>query len=481
MLGPRRIALHGAAAEFFEGRDLVLCADHLGAAEDRRAPEAYLKAYAQQFQTFRLDTALRLLDSGLKLDLSDAVRFDFLCHKGDLLRELGQIPQSIEVFEESLQVSNDDVQESRALLGKAEGLRVAERSNDALELLDRAQSLAEGTEKLSLLADIHFLRGNLMFPLGKFAECLAEHEASLAYAREIDSPEAMTKALGGIGDATYVSGRMKSANEAFLECIALAKENRLRRVEVANKPMLSHMEFFVNRFESAIAIAHEAVEDARASGNSRAELVAQIVPFEVFCFQAEYVRAREHGKRCADLGVSIGANSFEIFDGLSSGFVEFYENRNRRAAFEHAKEAFEISKATMETFMGPWIMGAAALFAETAEERSWALSEGSRILDRGAVGHNYFFFHTYAMQALIHAGENKEAKFHADKLQEFIAAEPFELAIFFVNWGTQLTKENSDLNRNALLDLMREGQDIGVAMALPMIEDRMKKAVEIPD
>ena len=81
-------------------------------------------------------------------------------------------------------------------------------------------------------ARIHFLRGNLHFPRGNIDGCLAEHGRSLELAREVGSPELEAQALGGLGDAEYVRGRMISAHRHLR---ALRRARRLSMASAASR------------------------------------------------------------------------------------------------------------------------------------------------------------------------------------------------------------------------------------------------------
>jgi hypothetical protein len=63
------------------------------------------------------------------------------------------------------------------------------------------------------------------FPLGKIEGCREAHEQGLAYARRLGSSEAEARALGGLADAAYAQGCMRSAGAHFSRCVALSHEH----------------------------------------------------------------------------------------------------------------------------------------------------------------------------------------------------------------------------------------------------------------
>ena len=80
-------------------------------------------------------------------------------------------------------------------------MRLGDRFDEALAHLDQAEDAAAGAGLTGELSRIHHVRGNLLFPLGKPAECAREHAAALRHAQAAGSPELEARALGGIGDA----------------------------------------------------------------------------------------------------------------------------------------------------------------------------------------------------------------------------------------------------------------------------------------
>jgi tetratricopeptide (TPR) repeat protein len=235
LLRSRRRELHLRAAEWFADQDLTLYAQHLDRAEDDRAPTAYLNAAAKQRAAYRADSALRLVERGLELARPDTDRFALISLKGEQQRDLGDIASSVATYRLAITASTDDGTRCQAQLGLAEGLRVNEGLSEALELLDQAQQTAEQRGMVPELARIYHLRGNIFFPLGNIQGCQEEHERGLHYARLSSPSEAEARALGGLGDAAYAQGKMRSAFAHFSQCVDLSQRNGFGRIEVANR------------------------------------------------------------------------------------------------------------------------------------------------------------------------------------------------------------------------------------------------------
>src|ERR1700719_1611925 len=122
-------------------------------------------------------------------------------------------------------------------------------------------------------ARIHFLRGNLCFPRGDLDGCLREHGIALELAKRADATELEAMALGGLGDAEYVRGRMISAHNRFSECVELCERHGLGRIEVANRPMTAFTQWFAGNTRGAVAVADTAIARAVLVGHRRAEMI----------------------------------------------------------------------------------------------------------------------------------------------------------------------------------------------------------------
>lgn len=480
LLKPQRTALHRRAAEFFHDGDPVLYAEHLDQAEDPGAVRAYLTAATQQHNSFRFDAALRFLERALELDSPSDLRFELMCFQGDLLRDLGRTAESITVYEGVLAAAGSGEELCRANLGLAAGMRVGGRGEDGLAYLDHAEDIATQNGMSAILAETHFLRGNFYFPLGRFAECEAEHEISLRHARDAGSREAEAQALGGLADASYAAGHMRTANRNFSDCVELAAKHGLRRIEVANKPMLAHTEMYLNRFAQAEGIALSAIDDALATGNSRAELIAQNLLIEISYSRGDFEKGKVHGERSLELARRIGATSFEPFGDLARGKYELLRNGDREAAFAALLTAYETAQANTETFMGPWLLSVAAVAAPTDEQREWALREGERILASGAVSHNYFIFYANAMEACRAAGEWDDVLRYADALAQYTKEEPLEWSDFHIKLGRTLAAigrgECDQAAVVALNELHDTAKKFELMFALPTIEAALTDA-----
>jgi class 3 adenylate cyclase/tetratricopeptide (TPR) repeat protein len=437
LLRSRRRELHRCAAQWFAGRDLVLHAQHLDRAEDDRAPEAYFDAAAARRAGYHLDDALRLANRGLQIARADAHRHALACLRGELQRDLGDIAASIATYRQALTESTEEVALCRARLGLAEGLRVSEGLTEALQLLRDAQDVAERRDMVSELARLHHLRGNIFFPLGNIDGCREEHERGLGYAQRSGSPEAEARSLGGLADAAYAQGRMRTAFDYFSRCVALSQAHGFGRIEVANRSMVGFSRIYLGETRSAREDGAAAARAAALIGQPRAELLAETLG--VFaCYElADYAAMKGYLQRVIKLSRQLGARRFEA-QGLEMEARMLLDTGHRAEGIALLREALSICKEAGTQFCGPKVIGALSRAVEDPRERRAMLAEGREMLDRGAVGHNHFWFYRDAIEALLSAGDEAGALDYVAALEDYARSEPMFWSDLFAQRGRAL-------------------------------------------
>jgi class 3 adenylate cyclase/tetratricopeptide (TPR) repeat protein len=437
LLNRRRKALHGRAADWYASHDLALRAEHLDRAEDPGAAAAYLAAAEEEAQAYRNESALRLSERGLAI-ADQTVRHAVLCFRGDLLRGLGEVDKSNSAFEDALAAATENVDRSRAWIGLAECLRISDRPGDALEALDNAERTAANGPPLAL-AEIYHLRGNLYFPAGRFDDCLAQHEQSLGFAREAGSREWEARALGGLGDASYLTGRMRTACEHFRHCVSLCQELGLGRIEVANRHMVGWSRMYLNETAEACEDGQAAAEMAEKVGHNRAEMLARQLAGFMHIEQGQLDLGRKETERATGLARRLGANNF-VAEGLCFLAKVFMLEGRLDEARQHIEEALHIIREVGITFFGPFILGNAARLAEDPSQRMSLLAEAEAILEKGCVSHNYFWFYRDAIEAALETRDWPQVERYAEALERYAHTELLPWSDLFVARGRALAQ-----------------------------------------
>jgi class 3 adenylate cyclase len=464
--------LHARAAAWYEGREAALRAEHLALAEDPGAALAFAAAARAEAAAYRADRALAFIDRGLALAAAPADRAVLNELRGDLQHDRGAIAEARQAYAALGADATEDGQRCRAEIGLAQCLRVTDDLKGALAALDRAEAIARARGLALERARIHTVRGNIYFPMGRVADCAAQHQAALAAAREAASPEAEIAALGGLGDANYMLGRMASAEAMFGRCVALAREHGFGRVEVRNLPMAAYGRLMIGDAAAAEALADAAIALAERVGAPRPEMIARHARFLLRIDAGDVAGAKREAERAEAIAVQLGARRFQA---ENQAFLAECARRAgaRDEALAWARAAAAIARETGPAYFGPIALGELSASLESGAERDAALAEAEAMLAAGAVAHNHLFFRRQMIEDELARGNPAAARRHAEALAAFVSAEPFAWATFFVDWGRALAsvaegKRGADIDA-ALDDLARRAAAMRLGSAAALI------------
>jgi class 3 adenylate cyclase/tetratricopeptide (TPR) repeat protein len=473
LLKTRRRDLHRKAATWFATRDLVLHAEHLERAEDPEVAQSYLAAARAQAGEYRYETALRLVRRGLALAADRADRFALQSLEGDFLHDLGGMKEALSAYERALEVATSDADRCRAWIGLAAVKRVTDDVDGAFADLDRAKSVAAMQGLLEERARIHYIKGNLFFPRGNIEGCLKEHTESLQLAREVGAVELEAAALGGLGDAEYMRGRMISAHERLRECVELSRQHGLGRIEVANLAQMSQAKQYFAPQQIVLAEALVAVNAAARVGHQRAELMATLLAVMSSFTLGQRDHCHEHIRRAQELVRRLGARRFEQTSLITLGRLALAEG-HRAEAINLLQQAVALSKELGRSFHGAYILGALATALEEVGAKRRALSEAEALIDAGCFGHNQLRFYPDAMNVALELEDLNEVARYARALENFTKPEPLSWADFFIARGRALAAhargEADPALTHELQRLRDEGLRMGFIVALPAIE-----------
>ncbi len=473
LLKANRSRLHGRAADWYRDRDLVLYAQHLDRAGTPTAAKAYLAAARNQAEALHFESAIALCGRGLELAVERRDLCDLNWALGDGLLNTRATEEAIKAFKATAECAPDNQRKTKALSGLAAALRIADRQTPALEALDEAQRLAIQEVLESELAYIHYLRGNLYFPLGRIDECMAEHEKSLELAEKIQSPEAQARALSGLADAHYLRGHMKTACERFKACVDLCQQHGFGQLEVANLHMIGWSRIHLMEFREALRNALDVQAMATEVRNNRAllfgKMLAGIMNYELGDLEASETILTE----AADLARSMSSSSF-LGQTLSSLALVKQKQDRREDARRYAAEAIAAIRAVGMTFIGPTVLGTCAAVSVDHDERAEFLREAEEILDTGCVAHNYLWFSEIAIDDAASRQEWQSVLRHADRLELYTQSQPLEWANFMIRRARALAKINqgddSEATVSKLHMLKEQAVLAGLTTALPALE-----------
>ena len=436
-------ALHRRAAEWLGDAEPDLRASHLDRANDPAAAWAYRVAAERWRNGGNLSLSLERAERGLQLAIDPAETFALRLLIGHLKLELGSPREAEAQFRSVLlhgsEAGSSDAEAARAEaeFGIAAALRIVDDMPEAASALDRAQA---GAEKLSLTAlrsRCHHLRGNLLFPAGRVDECMEQHKAALPLAERAQSPELTARALGGMADAFYARGRMRSALSTLERCIDAARRAGAGAVEIANRPMAGITQCFMLRLDAMQEVGETARLMARQAQNSRAELIALHVLMMAAMEGDRPAAGLAHLPRSRQIVAELGAWRFEGENVIFGALLEDAAGRPD-VAQSMACEAVDLSRQHALSYIGALTLGIAAAISTDRNERDAWLAEGEALLAKPTLSHNHLFFRRYAIEACLPAGNADAARHHAAALASHVAAEPMPYTEMVVRRGMLL-------------------------------------------
>ena len=471
LLLTRRRQLHTMAAEWVGDNDVALAAEHFERAEDPRAVPAYLRASEALAAQFQYAKALHLVERGIKLAVAGDACFPLKLARWRWLLEDGRLSEALEASGSAVDAATSDRERAQALIAMAAGMRLVDRANDGLALLAEAQPLAEAAGLTLDLAQLHGLRGNLLFALGRTVECMAEHQRSLVLAREAGSAEAEVAALGGIGDAFYAQGRVRSGYEHITRCVEIAHARGFLRVEVAYLQMIGWCSFYMMDARRSIELCQRALALARRMKHRRGEMMALAQMANVDGWVRGNWRDMEKGLDSAlEIVRSMGSPRFEAMNWFFRALLAARAG-DTGIAREHVQRAFVTAGEHGLAFVGPQLNGLLARLATDPAERAAALERGEQLLAGGSVSHNHFVFNDCAIQASLNAGHWEGAEQYCDRLAAYTAAEPVPWADFVIGRGRALARVgrgDSGVELALVIDtLRRQASDAEFNIYLP--------------
>jgi len=422
--------LHEKAADWFDGRDLILRAQHLDRGGAKYAETAYLAAARQSADQYQYDYALTLIDRAQEISREDN-KFELALYRGELLLNAGRGEEAVEAYRNAQDAASEDAAQCDALIGQAAGLRLTGGRNEAMDLLSRAETIARDADFSAALAQIHFYRGSLLFVEGDREGCLGEQEKALEFAHTADAPKWQAYALSGLGDAYYAHGKIAAAHEYFNQSIELCRPLGMGALETANRNMILRTWIYRNEWDAAAGECRSVSEAAEQTGNRRIEMFARLALGWIYTETADFDAALNSLDTTLELARDLKVKPTEAITLFYLARCRYFCGERELAA-DLARQAVQICHETGMGFCGPGALGMFALASESDEERNQALAEAEAILEKGCLGHNYYWFHRDAMESYLERRDWDGVERHATALAEFMAEDPVPYATFYI-------------------------------------------------
>lgn len=470
LLHATRHDYHARAAEWFSRRDPILYAEHLEAANDAAAAQAFLVAARAEAKALHLDRALRLVERGIVLTEDPAKLCELLLEKGLLERDLGELKGSIRTYRKALAAAQSDQDRCLSLIGIAEGMRLSDDFEPCLSILDQAQPLAEALGQPALMAEIYYLRGCIYWGMGRVDACLDAYRKAKECANESGSIETELRAQGGLADGYYAVGRIRDGYAMLCECVELAEQNGLFRIAAANRVAKGWSQHYLEGTAQALEELQLGLSQAREVGLWRSTWFGQSMIAILFMLLN---RLDEAATLLPELQVEferMEAPRLVAMVNTALAYLFIYRE-DRELASTYANRAREIYEETGGGHLIASVFGLIAQTSSNYEDASIALSRGEELLTKGATVHNHYDFRRHSIDTALRFQEWDDAILFAHRLDQFNSQERTPWADFFARRGRVLAAAGKGERGKALLDETREiialGERMGYLIALP--------------
>jgi class 3 adenylate cyclase len=341
----------------------------------------------------------------------------------------------------------------------ANGLRVINYYGEALAQLVAAETTAAENNRPLELSRIHHLRGNIYYPLGKISNCFTEHKAAWQYAKKVESIEDEARALGGLGDAHFLAGRIRLAHEHFEECVTLTRANGLILTEVAYLPMRAVTHMYSLRYHESLDDCRSVIELLTTTGQARGELISRNTSSWIHLDQGDLAQAEEHARKGLEAVERVGARSFvPLFNDVIARIR--LQTGDRTGAIELLDESWKLSRETGVTFVGPVVLGAIAMATTDPGRRQEALHQGEAILNDGCASHNYFRFYRDAIEVSLRQQAWDKTDTYANALERYCGANRSPWPDFFIAQGRALAEAGRRGSGETIVARLKQPSDL---------------------
>ena len=351
---------------------------------------------------------------------------------------MGDVESSMAVYRQAEQNADSDKQQFDVWIGLAAGMRVKTHYEEGLVLLEKAEPVGAKYHLTSRLSQLHHLRGNLCFSLGRADECRREHLVALEFAEQSESAGDEARAFGGLGDAEYGRARMRTANDYYTRCVEFSRENGYGRIEVAHVGQRGWTRLFTGDWRGAKSAGLDAINLAITVGDRRAEMNGSQCVSDCALDLGEFDLAEAYAARARTLAKMLGARAWEPQAMTVEAIVKLLRGQQHEAR-DLLTHAVEITGETGRAFQALRVLGILAwVVTDDDVAREAALGEGEKVLQEGVVSHGYFWFYRWAMDALIQINDWGRVERYASALEDYTREQPLVWTDFLIDRGRAL-------------------------------------------
>lgn len=431
--------LHDKAATWYSGRDTMLEAQHLDRAENPKADSAYLLAAQDCQQRFQFTRGLPLVERGIELSDTPAIEFQLTCLQAYMTREIGKTGSAIDMYQNAVELIDKEELQCEAWIGIAACNRWMGKGEESALILAKTEEVAKRCALPKRLTQVGYYRGSYLFTQNNLSSAEVSYRIGLENAERCEDNLWVARNLSGLADCYYAGMRMSKALSAFRECLEIAHQEGLGRIEVANRYMTGLTRRYLNEMQQALEDAIAAKQLAIEVGHHRSEMYSTNFIAEFLLDMGKVDEAIEASSRAVEITFLTGNERFRAYamNQLARGYL-MSGKPNR--ALEVLDEAINISRKVGMSFVGPRLLGTLSICPTDDEQRKAAVKEGVGILRSGCHAHNQLWFLRDAIESALISDERKSVIQYTDWLERITLREPLPWSNYFIERGRVLVR-----------------------------------------
>jgi tetratricopeptide (TPR) repeat protein len=251
-------------------------------------------------------------------------------------------------------------------------------------------------------------------------------------AQAAGSVEDEVRALGGLGDAYYVCGRMRTAKHYFGRSVELARESGFAKTAAANLSMRGFARAYLLELREALQDGIDATEMAFEAEDPRAGLLGRTMQLWSRYYLGDFEQALEDSERVRESIRRLGARRFEPQTDYYHALC-LYRLGRRPDAMALLDEADPAARLNSPHFSLVRVLSGIALISDDADRREKSLNEAEQLLDSGSVSHNHFAFYLDATESCFDHAEWDRMEHYADRQEAYAREEPLPWSDFVIS------------------------------------------------
>ncbi len=465
-LSKQKKELHDTAAGWYSGKDTMLEAQHLDRAENPKAADAYLNATKECRERFLFTRGLPLAQRGIELCQEVSVGYQLICLQAFMTREVGNAEEAITLYKNALQMTEEEELHCEAWIGIAACNRWMGEGEKSVEVLEKTEKVAELNDLPLRLTQVGYYRGSYLFTQNQLGEAEISYQTGLKNGKICEDRLWAARNLSGLADCYYASMRMSKALSAFRECLDIAHDEGLGRIEVANRYMTGLTRRYLNEIREALEDATAAKQLAVEVGHHRSEMYSTNFTAEFLLDMGRTKEAIVASSRAIELTHLTGNERFRAYtmNQLARGLMV---NGDKDEAMKTLNNAIGISRKVGMAFVGPRLLGTLSICSKDDQICKAALKEGSAILKSGCHAHNQLWFLRDAIDSSLISDDRKSALKYSNWLESITEQEPLPWANYFIERARAIVRhrQNPDeqTNTEELTRLTNLAKEVGFA------------------